>query len=212
MPVRLEGKLPADAYLAVNLLRNGKLSVHISELATGDSLVSALKEKVQSKTATDIFHHTFDYVESPDYRKLLQEALDKGLEVFKDTENQNNWENIWGIDAGANLAYLLGANSTTVGCAIGQCTKETTAPNTGRTSNATPTGKAVLFCELSPPAEKEKAPFDEEYYNGLISRTAKLADMTEEDLKAPSNGDTAAAAFPTILTAGLVAILASVAA
>ncbi|CDJ45615.1 hypothetical protein EBH_0008900 [Eimeria brunetti] len=54
--------------------------------------------------------------------------------------------------------------------------------------------------------------FKEEYFNALIARTAKLASMTEDDLKAPSNDGTAASAVPTILIAGLLAMLTAVAA
>ncbi|CDJ45631.1 SAG family member [Eimeria brunetti] len=226
------------AYFAVNLVRNGKLPVRISEVAKENNLVSTLTEKVQSKEKEktfsgepeeavtidetcselvepnglkDIFHYTFEYEEgvsqkSPNYRELLQAALDEGLKVFTDSQNQNQWETIWQDDDGANLAYLLGANSTAIGCVIGQCTTEKSTTPGGR-STATPTGKAVLFCELKPAAEKSKAPFDEEYYDGLIARTDKLASMTEEDLKAPSNDATATAAIPTILSAGVVAML-----
>ncbi|CDJ45640.1 SAG family member [Eimeria brunetti] len=217
-------------YLAANLVRNGKLPVHISTVEKAESIVTALTNKVKSRTATknesdvsdgacdelvkqdevkDIFHYTFDYEEGLDYSKLLQKALDAGLEVFKETQNQNKWETIWQDGDGANLAYLLGANSTTIGCVIGQCTTKTNQAPSRETPDGSTTGKAVLFCELKPAADKGKAPFDDEYFNGLIARTAKLADMTEEDLKAPSNDGTAAAAAPTILAAGFVAVLSA---
>ncbi|CDJ45642.1 SAG family member [Eimeria brunetti] len=218
-------------YLAANLVRNGKLPVHISTVTKSETIVSSLKTTVGSKTASkagedlsdttcsglmegadlkDIFNHVFDYANGPNYPDLLQTALNKGLEAFKKTDYQNQWEKIWQDDAGANLAYLLGANSTTIGCVIGKCTTETTEGSGERSSSPKLTGKAVLFCELKPPAEKGKAPFDGEYYDGLIARTAKLADMTEEDLKASSNDGTAAAAVPTILAAGFVAMLTAI--
>ncbi|CDJ45620.1 SAG family member [Eimeria brunetti] len=201
------------------------------EVATGDSLVSSLKKKVESEedvkeqaaeaddscsklmeksVFTDIFHHNFDYQPTPNYRELLQAALDKGLDVFKAKGYQSNWEEIWKNADGGNLAYLLSSNSTTIACVIGQCTKETTTQQNKRSSTGDPTGKAVLFCELSPAVDKTKAPFDEEYFNGLIARTDKLASMTEEDLKAPSNDAAAASPFPAILTASMVAMLAGV--
>ncbi|CDJ45637.1 SAG family member [Eimeria brunetti] len=219
-------------YLAANLARNGSLPVHINEVARGESLVSTLKTKVESQENVieeaavsdhscdalvkkeglkDIFHYTFPQQENPNYRELLQAALDAGLAVFTDTKHQNNWQQIWAVDAGASLAYLLGANSTTIGCVIGQCTAATSVVGGGR-SAATPTGKAVLFCELNPAAQKDQAPFDEEYYDGLIARTAKLVSMTEEDLKAASNDATAATAIPTILSAGVIAMLTVVSA
>ncbi|CDJ45645.1 hypothetical protein EBH_0042230 [Eimeria brunetti] len=49
--------------------------------------------------------------------------------------------------------------------------------------------------------------FNEDYFTGLIARTTELADMTEEDLKAPTNDGTAATAVPTVIFAGLVAML-----
>ncbi|CDJ45633.1 hypothetical protein EBH_0028900 [Eimeria brunetti] len=224
------------AYFAANLVRNGKLPVHISEVAKDNGLVSTLTAEVQSKEneqtfpeepvtiddtcsvlvepdgLKDIFHYTFEYTDnnsksSPNYRELLQGALDAGLKVFTKTDYQNQWQNIWQDDAGGSLAYLLGANSTTIGCVIGECTTEKSGGDNAKISTATATGKAVLFCELKPEAEKGTAPFDEEYFSGLIVRTAKLADMTEDDLKAPSNVGTAAAAVPTILAACLVATL-----
>ncbi|CDJ45638.1 SAG family member [Eimeria brunetti] len=220
-------------YLAANLVRNGKLAVHISDVAKSESIVSALTSTVQSQTneivenavsdsacaalmdntkLKDIFHYTFEYTDdvsqsSPNYRELLQKALNAGLEVFKKTEYQNDWDKIWKDDAGASLAYLLGANSTTIGCVIGQCTTRTSAVNARQSGDESTTGSAVLFCELSPAALKGKAPFDDEYLDALLARTAKLADMTEEDLKANTNDGTAATAVPTILAAGLVAML-----
>ncbi|CDJ54288.1 hypothetical protein EBH_0045860 [Eimeria brunetti] len=53
------------------------------------------------------------------------------------------------------------------------------------------------------------AVFGEEYFNGLIARTAKLEEMTADDLKAPAEDAAAATAVPTILIAGLVAMLAA---
>ncbi|CDJ45636.1 SAG family member [Eimeria brunetti] len=227
-------------YVAANLARNGKLPVHINAVAKDDNLVSTLTGTVKSKNVTetvedaeatidetcsslvkegelkDIFHYTFEYnnvsKSSPNYRELLQKALDAGLEIFKKTKDQNKWEKIWEDEAGASLAYLLGANSTTIGCVIGQCIAAKTADDGGQSVPEGATGKAVLFCELNPAAKKNQAPFDDEYFEGLIARTAKLADMTEEDLKAPSNDGTAAAAVPTILAAGLVAVLTAISA
>ncbi|CDJ35798.1 uncharacterized protein EMH_0000330 [Eimeria mitis] len=89
-----------EAYLAANLVRNGNLPVHISEVSKDDTLVTSLKQNVEAKEAStdgtcetliegdlkEGFHHIFEYdVETKathDYRQLLQEALDKGLAVF----------------------------------------------------------------------------------------------------------------------------------
>ncbi|CDJ34030.1 SAG family member [Eimeria mitis] len=231
----------ADAYLAANLARNGKLPVHISEVTKEESLVSALEAKVsgdEPPTAEDCtalitdklkedFHHSFVYdteaKASPDYRQLLQNALDEGLAVFKNKaypQTNDEWQSIWKQDAGANLAYLLGSNSTTIGCVIGRCTQVTTSDNPvelqvgdggSGTQQETLTKDAVLFCQLKPAAEKNSAPFDEEYFNGLIERTTELKDMTEDDLK-NSVGNGPAATASTILIAGLVAMLTAVSA
>ncbi|CDJ28883.1 uncharacterized protein EMH_0044780 [Eimeria mitis] len=50
--------------------------------------------------------------------------------------------------------------------------------------------------------------FGEEYFKELSTRTTQLKSMTEEDLKDPVVTSSASAAVPSILTAGLVAILA----
>ncbi|CDJ45626.1 SAG family member [Eimeria brunetti] len=220
-----------DAYMAANLVRNGRLAVHISEVAKDESLVTGLQKKVEPNKdleqrdvtpedsckkvmenagLKDIFHHAFTYKASNNYRELFQEALDAGLKVFKPKGYQGNWEEIWTDDDGANLAYLLGSNSTKMGCVIGQCIKVETDNTGGRISTEEQTGEDFLFCELSPAAEENKAPFDEEYFKGLITRTAKLAEMTEEDLKASTNDGTAATAVPTILAASLVAMVTAI--
>ncbi|CDJ28202.1 uncharacterized protein EMH_0038740 [Eimeria mitis] len=88
------------AYLAANLARNGKLPVHISEVTKDSALVSTLGEEVEGEeppTAENCtalitselkgnFHYSFAYeaeaTASPDYRQLLQKALQAGLTVF----------------------------------------------------------------------------------------------------------------------------------
>ncbi|CDJ45618.1 SAG family member [Eimeria brunetti] len=220
-----------DAYFAAKLVRNGKLAVHISEVSKDEDLISELQEKVapsadlEQQTGTSevscnklmedsglksIFHHAFSNVGSYNYHELFQAALDAGITVFKDKGYQNKWNEIWGDADGANLAYLLGANSTKIGCVIGECIKVQTQEDDEPPTTENPTGDAFLFCQLSPAADKNKAPFDEDYFNALTARTAKLAAMTEEDLKAPSNGASATAAIPTILVASLVAMLTAV--
>ncbi|CDJ54292.1 hypothetical protein EBH_0045900 [Eimeria brunetti] len=172
-----------DDYIYANFVRNGKLPTHISEVAKDQDLVDSLKTEVgkQETSGADatcealikasnfktMFHHPFEDNDdaSPDYRQLLQNALDAGLAVFR------------------------GTDSTGAG--------------------ATSKNNAVLFCELKPAAEKNSAPFDEEYFNGLIGRTAKLAEMTADDLKAPVEESAATTAGPTILIASLVAMLAA---
>ncbi|CDJ45650.1 hypothetical protein EBH_0047790 [Eimeria brunetti] len=149
-----------DAYLAVNLARNGKLPVRIKEVSEDKDLVAELEETVEpggdeargaeidsescktlinSATFKEMFRQAFDYPTdtdaTPNYRQMLQKALDEGLTLFS-----------------------------------------------------------------------------EDYFTGLIARTTQLEDMTDEDLKAPTNDGAAAAAVPTILLAGLGAMLTAISA
>ncbi|CDJ45644.1 hypothetical protein EBH_0041120 [Eimeria brunetti] len=188
----------ADAYFAANLARNGKLPVQISAVARDDELIAALKKKVESKpqhtgqaceathitsNLETIFHHAFDYKTgtTPDYLALLQNAIDSGLTVFNLVPAE---ERDTGLDGASREVARGNAENQTE--------------------------KAVLFCELSPAVTSDKTPFDEEYFTGLASRTAQLSEMTEDDLKAPTNDGTAATAVPTVLAAGLVAMLTAV--
>ncbi|CDJ45649.1 hypothetical protein EBH_0046680 [Eimeria brunetti] len=81
--------------------------------------------------------------------------------------------------------------------------------------------KEIFHQALEYPMEESAAPnyrqtlqgaltAGEDYFTGIIAPTTDLADMTDEDLKAPTNDDTAAAAVPTILFAGLVAMLTAI--
>ncbi|CDJ45603.1 SAG family member [Eimeria brunetti] len=221
----------AEAYLSVNLARNGKLPVHINEVATDTQLVDSLKEIVadsedtrtgqtcneliKSKELKDLFYSVVKSQGEPDYRQLLQASLDEGLKVFESSgypSTGDGWTTIWQDKNFANLAYLLNSNSTKVGCVIGKCTAVQSPPQgpTGR-ETGNQAEMAVLLCDLDPPATKNQAPFDEDYFTGLIARKAKLTDMTTDDLKATNDG-TAAAAVPTIMFAGLVAMLTAVSA
>ncbi|CDJ54289.1 SAG family member [Eimeria brunetti] len=226
-----------EAYVAVNLVRNGKLPVHIEGVARDAGLATSLKAKIETdedvaentckpleipKLKT-MFYHIFDSQTAPDYRQLLQDALDEGLEVFKEKKGANTgnaWKEIWATHAGASLAHLLGSNSTAIACVIGKCTTVESDGGGGggrmsthlREGRSQPGGdasteKAALFCELSPAAKADEAPFSEEYYDGLIARTDLLKHMTEDDLKAPSNDGIAPVALPAVLIAGFVAML-----
>ncbi|CDI74154.1 SAG family member [Eimeria praecox] len=220
-----------DAYLSVMLARNGKMPVHISDLTTSEDIVSQLTTQLQDTGAIasgtcdamqikddlkKMFHVPFDYDStSVDYRELLQGALDKGLNIFQKKYPQSDaeWQNIWKQEDGANLSYLLAANSTQIGCAIGRCTTVNTPADPQppeQQPTESPTNHAMLFCQLTPAATENQAPFNEDYFSALITRKAQLNDMTEEDLKVPSNGTSTAAALPTILIAGLAAMLATV--
>ncbi|CDJ45616.1 SAG family member [Eimeria brunetti] len=206
------------------------ISVHSPLDVVGEHWLSAPVEG----PLKDIFHYTFDYPSdssqsSPNYSDLLQQALDKLLpsprsltitfvprhaecfSFFGANGYQGKWKEIWDNDAGANLAYLLWSNSTKIGCVVGECKEVQNLDDNRRFQTETATRKSTLFRKLSPEAAKGQPPFDQEYFDGLIARSTKLANLTDEDLEAPSNGTNAAApAVPTVLTAGLDAILAAV--
>ncbi|CDJ45600.1 SAG family member [Eimeria brunetti] len=222
----------ADACLSVNLARNGKLPVHINEVAKDEAVVTSLKNTVESKSGTattscealmegkekmkSVFHYVLESQDEPDYSQLLQTSLDKGLKVFENKEypqTDSAWQQTWQNTDFANLAYLLNSNSTKVGCVIGTCTKEQDAASPGITrEKQTEVVATVFLCDLDPAATKDKAPFDQEYFTGLIARTAKLTNMTADDLKASTNDGTAAAAVPTVAIAGLLAVMTAVSA
>ncbi|CDJ34026.1 uncharacterized protein EMH_0058240 [Eimeria mitis] len=89
-----------DAYLSANLARNGKLPIRISTVTKDDALVDSLKSAVQAATGENAgaceglitsdlkktFRHAFDYQvdagTTPNYRQLLQEAVEEGLAAF----------------------------------------------------------------------------------------------------------------------------------
>ncbi|CDJ45606.1 SAG family member [Eimeria brunetti] len=221
-----------DAYLSVKLARNGRLPVHINDIATDGELVTSLKkiigneegssettcqELIESKVKReDIFYSVVSSQGEPDYRQSLQTSLEEGFKAFepkKYPKTADEWQKIWGNKAGANLAYLLSSNSMKVGCIIGKCTAVQTGSQGGARRQAkTQPEIAVLLCDLQPAATKYQAPFDGEYFAGLVARTAKLADMTATDLKAPTNDGSAQAAIPSIVFAALAAVVTAISA
>ncbi|CDJ57413.1 SAG family member [Eimeria maxima] len=226
-----------DAYLAANLARNGQLPVHISEVAEANDLVASLTELISDKPITEscddmqfgvelkkVFHEFFEYTGNNDYREVLQAALTAGLDTFKETYPQDvsKWAELWENEEFASLAYLLGSTSTRIGCVVGKCAIEETATReTGGPEDppedppeeppakptVTATDKAVLFCKLDPSTQENTAPFSEDYFKALIARETSLTDMTENDLQPSVELGAAPAAVPTILIAGLVAML-----
>ncbi|CDJ26999.1 SAG family member [Eimeria mitis] len=137
------------------------------------------------------------------YREAVQNALQAGLEALPSyPEDDGGWTTFWQKPAGANLARLLSSKSTKVGCGVGTCTEG--GGEELRTAQKTVT---FLVCEMQPAAVANEAPFDKEYYEALKERKTLLTAMTDEDLKAPVQGG-AAAAVPSLLVAGLTAIVA----
>ncbi|CDJ29304.1 SAG family member [Eimeria mitis] len=217
-------ELDEDAYLTVKLVRNGKISSKTNGVEKDDQLATTLQGKVESEHEDEqptcaslitaehkkIFYHTFDYEASPDYRKLFQEALKTGLDAIG-TTYPTAWQDIWTKENARNLLHLLGASSTKVGCVLANCVKKDEPLPHAKSDPEAPT-KSVLFCELAPPATANDAAFSEEYFNELIARKDELKSMTEEDLKDPIVTSSADVAVPSILTAGLVAILAAISA
>ncbi|CDJ36339.1 uncharacterized protein EMH_0079480 [Eimeria mitis] len=216
-----------DAYLTVKLARNGKISAKTSAVEVDTDTVTALQGQVQGSEGTTqascdallttdlkkIFHHTFAYTATPDYRSLVQEALRTGLEAIGATypTGTTAWQDIWKKDAAVSVLHLLGSSSTKVGCVIANCVKTTAVNVLSESDEGTPE-KSVLFCQLKPAAAENEAAFSEEYFKELKERTTQLKDMKEEDLEDPIVTSSASAAVPSILTAGLVAILAAISA
>ncbi|CDJ26995.1 uncharacterized protein EMH_0078340 [Eimeria mitis] len=188
-----------DAYLTAKLARNGKISAKTNTVEMDSQTVSTLQEKVAAKTdGTDVTCEEF-IVDA-----LVSAYTTKGSNTYpKDT---TAWQAIWEKDGVPSLLHLLEASSTKIGCVIGKCVKQ---PDSSEGDDPT---KATLFCELSPAAAEGQAAFSEEYFKELIARQDELKSMTEDDLKDPIVTSSADASVPSILTAGLVAILAAISA
>ncbi|CDI74155.1 SAG family member [Eimeria praecox] len=200
-----------------------QLPVRINALTTDETLVTNLKQalngtpsKVTGTSCTamevdDTFEKTKFYLnftkesdKTPNYRQMVENVINNGLilmQTYPTTDQE--WKNFWGQPGGANMANLLWANSTTIGCAVGVCTEVTDGSSTQTTD------KAILFCQMNPEPQQDKPPFSKDYYEALSQRETSLVDMTPEDLKAPSKGGSAVA-VPSVLLAGMAAILAAV--
>ncbi|CDJ32741.1 uncharacterized protein EMH_0077380 [Eimeria mitis] len=216
-----------ELYLTTNLARNGKISVRTSTVEKDTDLVSTLQAKVATEQTAQaatcetligdklkkVFHHSFAYTTTPNYPELVQEALNAGLEEFGKTypSGTSAWQEKWGKQKVHSVLHLLGASSTKIGCVIGNCVKKVEVPVHAKSDPDQPT-TSVLFCELTPAATVDEAAFSEAYFKELIARETKIKDMTEEDLKDPIVTSSADAVVPSILTAGLVAILAAISA
>ncbi|CDJ26950.1 SAG family member [Eimeria mitis] len=209
--------LLGDAYTSLNLARVGHMSVRIGILTENSELAEGLKDAftpaayaAPANTCEGAIAElkktkfTAKLTESGDqkYRQAVQKALEAGLnELQSYPDSEEKWREFWENADGANLAHLLWTNSTGVGCAVGTCTQG------GDQNRTAGTSIAFLFCEMKPAAVENKAPFDKEYYEALTERKTPLTQMTEEDLKVPVQGG-AAAAVPSLLVAGLTAIVA----
>ncbi|CDJ28249.1 SAG family member [Eimeria mitis] len=194
-----------DAYLSVNLARVGQMSVRINQLTKDDTLIDSVKEtfgvKDGGRTLTTCAEAISGLRKKKEFVVQFTTAEDRNYRRSVHMKSYpDNWQEFWTKPEGANLASLLWSNSTNIGCAVGICTES---------ADGTPssTKTAYLFCQMSPEAEQDKAPFDKEYYEALTARQTLLTAMTEEDLKVPVQGG-AAAAVPSLLVAGLTAIVA----
>ncbi|CDJ26951.1 SAG family member [Eimeria mitis] len=182
----------------------GALSFQAEEAdnaAAAEPSAEACEESIAKVKKTHFFAQLTD-AEDQEYRQAVENALKAGLKELQSyPENDGEWTKFWAKPDGANLAHLLSSNSTKVGCAVGTCTQTSDELRTPETSIT------YLFCQMDPAAVKDKAPFDKEYYEALKERNTPLTEMTDEDLKAPVQGG-AAAAVPSLLVAGLTAIVA----
>ncbi|CDJ29364.1 SAG family member [Eimeria mitis] len=164
-----------DAYLTAKLARNGKISAKTNTVEKDTATVTALEGKVKSEKTVDeatcetlieethkkIFYHTFSYAADPDYRALVQEALQSGLAEFSDTypNDTKAWTDIWKKEKARNVMHLLGAESTKIGCIVANCVKTQSAVDTYSKSGPDVPTTSVLFCELAPPATENEAAF-----------------------------------------------------
>ncbi|CDJ28884.1 uncharacterized protein EMH_0044800 [Eimeria mitis] len=211
-----------DAYLIAKLARNGKITAKTNTVEKDTDLLAALKGKI--KTDSDaaeatcstlvtedlkkVFHVTFEYTESPDYPKLVEDTLKAGLADFEETypADTEAWKKVWKKTNAPGVLHLLEATSTKIACVIANCVQSPAVDTYAKSKQETKT-TALLFCELSPAATEERPVFSEEYFKELIARKDELSSMTEDDLTSSAN-----VAVPSILTAGLVAILAAISA
>ncbi|CDJ33261.1 uncharacterized protein EMH_0081360 [Eimeria mitis] len=163
-----------ELYLTTNLARNGKISVRTNTVEKDTNLVSTLKAKVQAEQTAEsdtcatliagelkkVFYHSFTYTTDPNYAEIVQEALQAGLEEFGKTypSDPSTWQGKRGSDKVNSVLHLLGANSTKIGCFIGNCIKKVESGRLAKTEPEEPT-TSVLFCELTPTATEGEAAF-----------------------------------------------------
>ncbi|CDJ32329.1 SAG family member [Eimeria mitis] len=171
-----------DAYLAAKLARNGKLPVHITEVSEDENTVTTLTNTVNDATAGD------DATCKKLVESHLKETFHRAFEYKADTTP--NYHELLQAALNDGLAVF-----------------EKEGPMNGLRPKHPP---QLWFCFLGLSFCLFFLLFSEEYFNGLIERTTLLKDMTADDLKLSVGNGAEAAAVPTILIAGLVAMLAVV--
>ncbi|CDJ29305.1 uncharacterized protein EMH_0048610 [Eimeria mitis] len=163
-----------DAYLTAKLARNGKITAKTNAVEKDTNLLATLKEKIDTTSEVTeatcstlvtadlkkFFHVTFQYTESPDYPKLVEDTLKAGLADFDGTypANTDAWKAIWKKDNAPGVLHLLEATSTKIACVIANCVKAPAADTYAKSQQETPT-TALLFCALSPAATQEQPVF-----------------------------------------------------
>lgn len=209
-----------DAYTSINLARRGDLTVRINEVSRDssneESLKSLLNQASQAVSGSacssmefnqnvkPMLRVEFAKTDSPNYREIVQSVLTKGLALSQMSTYPSQWNTVWAQDDGANFAKLLWSQSDKVGCAIAVCTEVESSPASEEQSS-----RAFLVCKMTPAPTTDQAPFTEQYYNALKQRKTALKDMKEDDV---TSTGASSIAVPSVLLAGLVAIVATVAA
>ncbi|CDJ37354.1 SAG family member [Eimeria tenella] len=194
-----------DVYLALNLARRGRLAVRLNALTKQQTLVDSLLKsipttvgndcgKIDSVTSQTASGFVATFTTEPNYKKLVQDALSAALKKMTKYPTDDKFNVAPWTDAEvANILHVLSSASTEVGCAV-------------TTKCAS---KQLLVCQMNPKLGTG-APFSEEFFKALQSRSDSIEDMTEADLKTGSNSGIVA--VPSVLFAGLVAMLATAAA
>ncbi|KAL8434534.1 hypothetical protein Efla_000050 [Eimeria flavescens] len=199
---------PDSLYEAINLARAGGLATALIQVKISADLINVVIPEVVAKagnsgttcpnvgsvtpSTAEGFVLTFNHeTENPDYKTLVQNALDVGLQELSTYPTQGWGEGIWKTSEKAkNIGYLLWSSSAEAGCGV---TK-------GCTDNSN-----LVICRFKPTVQNGVAPFDEQFYHALKARTKKIQEMSSNDFQSPGNGGTMGA--PSMVVAGLVAAL-----
>ncbi|CDJ36840.1 uncharacterized protein EMH_0097260 [Eimeria mitis] len=177
-----------DAYLTAKLARNGKITAKTNTVEKDPQLVSSLQGKVG--TSTEDTNAACTTLMTDDLKKLFHHA-------FEYTEEHDYRQLVQ--DAVTAGLEEFGKTYPADSDAWKQVWKKEKARSMMHLLGASST---KIGCVIA----------NEDYFKELSTRTTELKSMTDEDLKDPIVTSSADATVPSILTAGLVAILAAISA
>ncbi|KAL8426783.1 hypothetical protein Efla_003377 [Eimeria flavescens] len=196
---------PDSLYEAINLARAGGLATALIQVKISADLINLVTAEVVQKAGGECastesvtpstasgFVLTFKADNrNPDYKTLVQAALDVGLQQLPNYPTQGWGQGVWESSQEAqNIGYLLWSSSAEAGCGVTMgCSSH---PN-------------LVICRFKPTVQNGIAPFDEQVYHALKARTKKIQEMSSSDLQSPGNGGTMGA--PSMVVVGLVAAL-----